>query len=77
MNYEYRIVNCLGHLNMATAINDIIGEEEGWKVHSFQASDVEDVQVGLNIETIRVTRFIILFERPGPGIGPLLGPKAV
>lgn len=72
---EYRIVNCLGHHNMATAINDVLGEQERWTVHSFVASDVEDVQVGLNIETIRVTRFIVLFERPAPPIGPLLGPR--
>ncbi len=64
---EYRVVNCLGHLNMAKAIEDVMNKNEGWRVHSFVASDVEDHQIGmdlkLDVQVMRVTRFIVLFEK--------------
>ena len=64
---DYKVANCLGHLNMVKAIEDMLSKDEGWRVHSFVASDVEDHQVGhelkLEVQIVRVTRFIVLFER--------------
>ena len=64
---EYRIANCLGHHNVTKAIEDRQAEDPNWKVHSITASDVEDHQVGheleMEVQVIRITRFAVLFER--------------
>ncbi len=64
---EYRIVNCLGHLNVAKAIEDRQNEDPAWRVHSLVAADVEEVQHGVKLEMavqlMRVTRFVLVMER--------------
>ncbi len=78
---EYRVVNCLGHLNMAKVIEEITGEDPAWRVHSFVASDVEEIQHGVKLEMsvqlIRVTRFILLMEREIQDSDSILGPRAI
>lgn len=69
---DYHIISCLGHLNMAKAIEDMLSKDKGWKVHSFVAADVEEHIIGdalkivappMDVQTMRVTRFVVLFER--------------
>ncbi len=60
---EYKVINCLGHQNMAKAIE----EHPGWEVHSFVGADVEEHQIGhelkLQVQVMRVTRFVLLLMR--------------
>ncbi len=70
---EYKVINCLGHQNMAKAIE----EHPGWEVHSFVGADVEEHQVGEKllmpaVQILRVTRFILLLMREQPD-DPSLG----
>ena len=63
---EYKVINCLGHQNMAKAIE----EHPGWEVHSFVGADVEEHQIGhelkLQVQVMRVTRFVLLLHRDQP-----------
>jgi hypothetical protein len=69
---EYKVISCLGHLNMAKAIE----EHPGWEVHSFCGADVEEHQVGekllMEVQILRVTRFVLLLMREQPD-DPSLG----
>jgi hypothetical protein len=66
---------------MAQAIEDRQNEDPGWRVHSFVASDVEDHQHGvpleLEVQIMRVTRFVLIMEREIQDPNFHLGPKAV
>jgi len=78
---EYRIVNCLGHLNVAKAIEDRQSEDPAWRVHSLVAADVEEVQHGVKLEMavqiMRVTRFVLVMEREILDPNFQIGPRAV
>lgn len=60
---DYKVINCLGHLMLAKAIED----HPDWTVHSFVASDVEETQIGqklvMEVQIMKITRFILLLER--------------
>jgi hypothetical protein len=69
MSQLIRIAKCLGEDNVQKAVEDILGEEDGWMFHSCVASGIVDVAdqggqgLAIRQQPIMMSTFMVFFEK--------------